>query len=277
MDELQTVLERTPVDEVLICLSLEDHFPAIIRTVRLGEQLGIVVRVIPDPDAEAPLLSRLRLEFFDGQHVLTLFREELLFQLLIKRLVDVVVSLAMLVILSPLMVLVALLIKSSSPGPVLFVQERVGMNRRRFHIYKFRSMAADAEIHKMEFAHLNEMDGPVFKIANDPRVTPLGRLLRKTSIDELPQLFNVLRGTMSLVGPRPPVPSEVEQYDWLFQRRLSIKPGITCLWQVSGRSGLSFEQWMELDKQYVQNWSLWLDFKILLRTIPAVLSCRGAK
>jgi lipopolysaccharide/colanic/teichoic acid biosynthesis glycosyltransferase len=183
----------------------------------------------------------------------------------------------MLVILSPLMVLVALLIKSSSPGPVLFVQERVGMNRRRFHIYKFRSMAADAEIHKMEFAHLNEMDGPVFKIANDPRVTPLGRLLRKTSIDELPQLFNVLRGTMSLVGPRPPVPSEVEQYDWLFQRRLSIKPGITCLWQVSGRSGLSFEQWMELDKQYVQNWSLWLDFKILLRTIPAVLSCRGAK
>jgi exopolysaccharide biosynthesis polyprenyl glycosylphosphotransferase len=193
-----------------------------------------------------------------------------------KRLIDVSASFILLVVLCPLLTAVTLVIKLSSPGPVFFVQERVGMNRRRFRLYKFRSMAADAELRKLEFAHLNEMDGPVFKIANDPRVTPFGRLIRRTSIDELPQLFNVLMGDMSLVGPRPPVPSEVEKYDWLFQRRLSTKPGITCLWQVSGRNQLSFQEWMELDKQYVQNWSLWLDLKILLRTIPVVLSCRGA-
>ena len=276
IDDLQTLLQRDVVDEVLICLPLQTHFAAVAHTVRLGEELGIVVRVAPDPEQEAPFLGRMHLELFDGQYVLTFFREHLLFQLLMKRLIDISASFMLLVVLFPLLTVVTLVIKLSSPGPVFFVQERVGMNRRRFKLYKFRSMAADAELRKLEFAHLNEMDGPVFKIANDPRVTPFGRLIRRTSIDELPQLFNVLIGDMSLVGPSPPVPSEVEQYDWLFQRRLSTKPGITCLWQVSGRNQVSFQEWMELDKQYVQNWSLWLDLKILLRTIPVVLSCRGA-
>ena len=276
ISELQSLLERRSVDEVLICLPFVERFSTIADIVRLGEQLGIVVRIIPDPDHEAPLLRRTHLEFFDNQFVVTFFRESLLFQLMFKRLFDVSASLVLLAVLSPLLLVVAAVIKLTSPGPVLFVQERMGMNRRRFKLYKFRSMTVDADNRKAALAHLNEMDGPVFKIKNDPRVTPVGRFIRKASIDELPQLFNVLRGSMSLVGPRPPVPSEVEQYDWLFQRRLSIKPGITCLWQVSGRSQLSFKEWMELDKEYVTHWSLWMDAKILFRTIPVVFLGRGA-
>jgi exopolysaccharide biosynthesis polyprenyl glycosylphosphotransferase len=274
--DLQSILERASVDEVLICLPVEHHFlDQITKVIRLGEQLGIVVRVIADPEHEA-LLRRMHLEFFDGRFVLTFFREGLLFQLMLKRLLDVTATLLLLVLLSPLMLVVALIIKITSPGPVVFVQERMGMNRRRVNLYNFRSMLADADSRRHEIAHLNEMDGPVFKIKNDPRVTPFGRFIRRTSIVELPQLFNVLSGSMSLVGPRPPLPSEVEQYEWLFQRRLSIKPGITCLWQVSGRNKVGFRDWMELDRQYVTNWSFWLDLKILFRTIPVVLAGRGA-
>jgi exopolysaccharide biosynthesis polyprenyl glycosylphosphotransferase len=276
VSELQTILERTSVDELLICLPLNRCYSTIGQIVRLGEQLGIVVRVIPDPESEAPLLRRTHLEFFEGQFVVVFFRESLLFQLMIKRLVDIVASLTLLVMLSPLLAVVAILIKLTSKGPILFVQQRVGMNRRLFKLYKFRSMTADADRRKEELLALNEMDGPVFKIKNDPRVTPFGRFIRKTSIDELPQLFNVFGGSMSLVGPRPPVPSEVEKYEWLFHRRLSIRPGITCLWQVAGRNEISFKEWMELDKEYVTNWSVWLDLKILCRTIPVVLMCRGA-
>jgi exopolysaccharide biosynthesis polyprenyl glycosylphosphotransferase len=189
---------------------------------------------------------------------------------------DIVISTLVLIVLAPLLVLVALLIKFTSPGPIFFTQNRVGMNQRRFRLYKFRSMIAGAEERVHDLAHLNELDGPAFKILNDPRITPLGRFIRKTSIDELPQLFNVLRGEMSLVGPRPPLPNEVEQYEWLFRRRLSVKPGITCVWQVSGRSEVNFQEWMDMDKRYVENWSLLLDLKILLKTIPAVIFCRGA-
>jgi len=152
----------------------------------------------------------------------------------------------------------------------------VGMNKRLFKLYKFRSMYADAEKRRRELEHLNEMDGPVFKIKNDPRVTSIGKFIRKPSTDELPQLMNFLLGKMSLVGPRPPLLAEVDRYDWLYRRRLSIKPGITCFWQVSGRNDVSFKQWMELDRQYIDNWSLWLDIKILAQTIPAVLFRKGA-
>ena len=137
-------------------------------------------------------------------------------------------------------------------------------------------MVADAEKRKLELEHLNERDGPAFKIENDPRTTAIGRFIRKLSIDELPQLFNVLSGEMSLVGPRPPLPEEVKRYEWLFRKRLSVKPGITCIWQISGRNSVSFEDWMEMDHQYIENWSLWLDVKILLKTVPAVLLGRGA-
>ena len=208
--------------------------------------------------------------------MITLFRERLLMQLLLKRLVDASLSLIVLVLLSPLFLLVALLIKLTSPGPVFFVQNRVGMNQRKFRLYKFRSMVVDAEAKMAELAHLNERDGPAFKIENDPRITRIGRFLRKTSIDELPQLLNVLSGEMSLVGPRPPLPDEVKKYEWLFRKRLSVKPGITCIWQISGRNHVSFDRWMEMDHEYVENWSLWLDLKILFKTVPAVLLSRGA-
>jgi exopolysaccharide biosynthesis polyprenyl glycosylphosphotransferase len=189
---------------------------------------------------------------------------------------DVVISGIMLMVLSPGMLIIAAIIKFTSPGGVFFVQERIGMNRRKFKLLKFRSMCADAEALKKGLAASNEMDGPVFKIKNDPRITPIGRFIRKTSIDELPQLINVLKGEMSLVGPRPPLPSEVDQYEWLHRRRLSIKPGITCLWQVNGRNTVTFRRWMEMDKEYVENWSIWLDIKILARTLPVVLLRQGA-
>ena len=150
------------------------------------------------------------------------------------------------------------------------------MNKRVFRLLKFRSMVVDAEERKKELGHLNEVDGPVFKIKNDPRVTKVGAVIRKLSIDELPQLLNVAKGEMSLVGPRPPLPSEVDLYDWTDLKRLCIRPGITCLWQVSGRNELSFQEWMELDRDYIENWSTWLDLKILLRTIPVVLFGKGA-
>ena len=171
----------------------------------------------------------------------------------------------------------ALGIKLTSPGPVLFRQLRCGLHGRPFTFLKFRSMQIDAEELKPHLAPFNEMDGPAFKMTNDPRVTPIGRLLRRTSLDELPQLWNILRGDMSFVGPRPAVLEEVRQYEPWQRRRLSMKPGLTCLWQVSGRNELTFEEWMRLDLEYIDNWSLWLDVKIALKTIPAVLLGRGAR
>lgn len=196
--------------------------------------------------------------------------------LFLKRAIDVVGSASGLLLLSPLLAAVAAAVKLSDRGPVFFRQERVGLNGRRFTLYKFRTMVVNADKMKQELLDRNEVDGPVFKIRDDPRVTPLGRVLRKTSMDELPQLWNVLRGEMSLVGPRPPIPSEVDQYERWQRRRLSMRPGITCLWQISGRSELDFESWMKLDLQYIDHWSLALDFIILLKTVPAVLSTRGA-
>ena len=170
-----------------------------------------------------------------------------------------------------------LLIKLTSPGPVLFVQERVGLGKRSFRLYKFRTMMQGAEKKLAELEHLNEMSGPVFKIKNDPRITKIGHFLRKTSIDELPQLINVLKGDMSLVGPRPLPVRDYNGFeqDWQ-RRRFSVRPGITCLWQVNGRSNVSFDKWMKLDMEYIDNWSLLLDFKILILTIPAVFRGSGA-
>lgn len=273
--EIQQFLEKKAVDEVIICLSIKDEFQQICRVFELCRELGVVVRLIPR-ETDLKVLTRLQIESFGDFSVVTFFREKLLLQLLLKRIMDVLVSATLLVLLSPLMLIIGLLIKFSSPGPVFFVQERVGMNRRKFKLMKFRSMNADADKRKKELAALNEMDGPVFKLRNDPRVTPIGRFIRKTSIDELPQLINVLKGEMSLVGPRPPLVDEVDQYEWLHRRRLSIKPGITCLWQVNGRNSVPYVKWMEMDKEYIENWSIWLDIKILCRTLPAVLFGHGA-
>ncbi|MEX1048423.1 MAG: sugar transferase [Akkermansiaceae bacterium] len=275
LDELKKVLTEERVDEIIACIPLGSRFGDVTMIVRHARELGIVVRLMPDI-AEGMLLKNLHVEEFEGECVVTLFREKMLIQLLVKRVVDAALSLAVLIILFPLLALVAVLVKLSSSGPVLFVQNRVGMNQRQFKLYKFRSMVSDAEDRRNAIEHLNEQDGPVFKIHNDPRVTRLGRFLRKTSIDELPQLFNVLSGEMSLVGPRPPLPEEVKRYQWLFRKRLSVKPGITCIWQISGRNNVSFDRWMQMDHEYIDNWSLLLDFKILLVTIPAVLFSRGA-
>jgi len=177
----------------------------------------------------------------------------------------------------PVFLLTAIAIKLTSPGPIFFVQDRVGLNKRRFCMYKFRTMIPDAEKKQDELEDFNEASGPVFKIKNDPRITPIGRILRKLSIDELPQLFNVLKGDMSLVGPRPLPIRDYNGFseDW-HRRRFSIRPGITCLWQVNGRSDTSFEEWIKLDMEYIDNWSLWMDMKILLLTVPAVIKGSGA-
>jgi lipopolysaccharide/colanic/teichoic acid biosynthesis glycosyltransferase len=196
-------------------------------------------------------------------------------RLLVKRAVDVLAAVAVLTLLFPFMVLVALLIRLTSPGPVIFKQVRCGLNGRRFTFYKFRSMCRNAEELKPSLQHLNRRS-TVFKIPNDPRLTPVGRYLRKFSVDEWPQLWNVLKGDMSLVGPRPAVPGEVDNYKGWQRRRLRMRPGLTCLWALKGRDNLDFETWMKMDMQYIDNWSLTLDWKILLLTIPRVLTGRGA-
>ncbi len=194
----------------------------------------------------------------------------------VKRLIDVVFSAFALIGALPIFVLVAIAIKLDSPGPIFFVQDRVGMNGERFRFYKFRSMAADAENRRDELTDRNEADGPVFKIRNDPRVTRVGRILRRTSLDELPQFFNVLRGDMALVGPRPPLPREVEHYRPEDRIRLVVKPGLTCLWVIRGRSDCDFDRWMEYDREYIGGLSFRLDLFILLRTVTIAISGRGA-
>ena len=199
------------------------------------------------------------------------------FSLAFKRLMDIVLAILALVMGSPILLLTALLVKVTSPGPIIFSQIRVGKFGRHFKFYKFRSMYIDAEARKAELMKHNESkDGVIFKMKHDPRITPVGRFIRKFSIDELPQLFNVILGGMSLVGPRPPLPSEVRTYTLEERKRLNITPGITCIWQVSGRSELPFQQQMALDKEYIASRSAWKDFLILLKTIPAILTGKGA-
>ena len=202
--------------------------------------------------------------------------QDSLFYAVSKRLVDIVLGTVALLIFSVPMILIALAIKLTSRGPIIYRQTRVGRGGRHFTFYKFRSMVVGAEEMLDQIRHTNTTNGPTFKNPNDPRVTPVGRFLRRTSLDELPQLLNVLRGDMSLVGPRPPLPSEVEEYGEVELRRLSVTPGITCLWQINGRSQLPFDKQVELDLEYIMKRSFWLDLLILLRTIPAVLTCRGA-
>ena len=194
----------------------------------------------------------------------------------VKRPLDFVASTVGLVLLSPLFLVLAILVKLDSRGPVFFKQMRVGKDGREFEFYKFRSMVQDAEQMKKKLMHLNELEGPVFKISDDPRITPSGNFLRRTSLDELPQLFNVLRGDMSLVGPRPPLPAEVANYESWQRQKLAVLPGLTCLWQISGRNHIGFTEWMRLDIEYIRRQSFGVDVKILARTLPAVLTRKGA-
>lgn len=198
-------------------------------------------------------------------------------ELIVKRATDIAISFILLIVLLPVFFVVAMAVKFGSPGSIFFRQIRIGRNGRRFVLYKFRSMVTGAEERIEELKGSNEMTGPVFKMTDDPRVTRVGRFLRKSSLDELPQIWNVLKSDMSLVGPRPPLPNEVEQYEPWQRRRLSMKPGITCIWQVSGRNDVNFEDWMKLDLHYIDHWTLWLDFKIIFQTIGAVLTRSGAR
>jgi exopolysaccharide biosynthesis polyprenyl glycosylphosphotransferase len=273
---LAEYLREHVVDEVVIALPLASSYLKCARIIACCEEQGIVVRFLSD--LFKLKLAKATVEVFDEEPVVTIWTGAMEgWPILLKRALDVAISALLLLLLAPLLLLTALLIKLTSPGPVFFVQQRIGFNKRRIQVHKFRTMVVDAERRLGEVAHLNEVSGPVFKVENDPRLTAIGHVLRKTSIDELPQLIDVLAGDMSLVGPRPLPLRDYQGFhqDW-HRRRFSVRPGITCLWQVNGRSSLPFEKWMELDMQYIDHWSLLLDLQILLRTIPAVLRGTGA-
>jgi exopolysaccharide biosynthesis polyprenyl glycosylphosphotransferase len=273
---LPAFLRANVVDEVVVTLPMRSFHSRASDIATVCEEQGIVIRFVSNLfDLKK---ARQQAEELDGDSLITHYTGGLQgWPVLFKRVVDIAVSLTMIILLLPLLALTALLIKLTSRGPSIFVQKRLGLNKRHFGIYKFRTMVVNAEKRMKEIEHLNEVTGPVFKIKNDPRITPLGRVLRKASIDELPQLFNVLKGDMSLVGPRPLPIRDYEGFneDWQ-RRRFSVRPGITCLWQIGGRSSISFEKWMELDLQYIDKWSLKLDLEILVKTIPAVLRGSGA-
>jgi exopolysaccharide biosynthesis polyprenyl glycosylphosphotransferase len=274
--DLDRLLCSRPIDEVAVALPIKTFYEQIARIVALCEERGVLVRVAGDLfDAR---LARLESEQVDDLSLLTLFtgRGSALSHA-VKRLADAAVSALALAFLAPLLAAIAVAVKLSSPGPVLFGQIRIGQNGRRFRMWKFRSMVADAEARQPALEAQNEVRGAAFKLLHDPRVTRVGRWLRRTSLDELPQLVNVLRGEMSLVGPRPLPERDVERlrHDWQ-RRRFSVRPGLTGLWQSSGRHRIGFEEWMRMDLDYVDNWSLLLDLKILLRTVPAVWSGAGA-
>ena len=271
LDDFQNFLRHSIVDEVVMALPIRSYYFHASRIAAVCEEQGITMRF---PSGIFNLkMAHSKAEDFEGHALLTLYTgTHDGWPVAVKRLFDFALSLAALVALAPLFLIVGLFIKLTDSGPIFFVQKRMGLGKRRFALYKFRTMVPDAEARLREIEHLNEVSGPVFKIKDDPRITAVGKFLRKTSIDELPQLINVFRGEMSLVGPRPLPVRDYEGFDQDWQRRrFSVRPGITCLWQVNGRSSIPFEKWMELDMEYIDKWSLWLDVKILAQTIPAVL------
>ena len=275
-DDLPEYLRHTAVDEVIVCLPLRSRYHRVIEAVDACEEQGITVRVVADL---LPVgTSHSTVEQFGDTALISMHPHRISDAgARTKRLMDIVASGLLLLILAPFLLLISVLITLDSDGPVLFSQERLGLNKKTFRMLKFRTMVKDATDRQAELEHLNEVDGPAFKIKDDPRITGFGQFLRRTSIDELPQLINVLRGEMSLVGPRPLPVRDYEGFsvDW-HRRRFSVRPGISGLWQVAGRSNLPFDEWMALDLKYINEWSLALDVKVLLKTVPAVLRGTGA-
>jgi exopolysaccharide biosynthesis polyprenyl glycosylphosphotransferase len=274
--DISSVLKGNVIDEVTLAIP-RAMIPDVDKIAQACEEEGVKLSLMADVfDVR---VVRTRLVELGDIPLLTLepvAHDEL--KLLVKRGIDFTLAALSLPVLLPLVALIAIAVKLDSPGPVFFVQPRVGLHKRRFRMLKFRTMVRDAERLQAAVEHLNQAQGPIFKIGNDPRITRVGRFLRRASLDELPQVFHVLTGEMSLVGPRPMSLRDVDLFDQGIQRkRFSVKPGLTCLWQVSGRSKLSFAKWLELDLHYITHWSLALDLRILLRTIPAVLTGRGAE
>jgi len=276
ISELQSVIIQEAVDEVYINLPREKYGHLIEAIVHLCEEQGIIVRVWTDMFGLR--IAKPQIDELDGIPVVTIRSGPPDgWQIIAKRMIDILGSIVLLVLLAPLFIVIAGLVKMDSRGPVFFRQERVGFNKRHFWILKFRTMVTEAEQQQQALERFNEVNGAAFKIKNDPRITRIGRFLRRFSLDELPQLVNVLVGEMSLVGPRPLPVRDVQHIDiqW-HRRRFSIKPGLTCLWQVNGRSTVDFENWVRMDLDYIDKWSLGLDVRILLKTIPAVLKGSGA-
>jgi exopolysaccharide biosynthesis polyprenyl glycosylphosphotransferase len=275
-EDLTRIINEEVVDEVAIALPIKSHYAEIRTAIAQLEEQGVVVHLLSDFFPYQ--LSQIQSHEFKGLPMLSLHSSpRFSWRVELKRLIDIVIAAILLVFFAPLFVIIAALIKLDSRGKVFFCQERMGYNKRRFYMIKFRTMVSDAEERLKEIEHLNEKQGPIFKIKKDPRITRVGRYLRKYSLDELPQFINVLLGDMSLVGPRPLSIRDALKLEESWQkRRFSVRPGLTCLWQISGRSNLSFDEWMQLDLEYIDHWSLVLDWWILLRTVPAVLTARGA-
>jgi exopolysaccharide biosynthesis polyprenyl glycosylphosphotransferase len=276
LEDFPDVLRNHIIDEVVIALPIKSQYERIQKIITVAEEQGITIRCLSHPFNTK--IAKSNTVGFGGCNLLEISsKPQDDFGCLAKRTVDIVLAATLLLLALPVMLVVAIAIKLTSPGPVFFVQDRIGYNKRIFLLYKFRTMVADAERAQKELETQNEMDGPVFKIKNDPRITRVGSWLRRTSLDELPQLYNVLRGHMSLVGPRPLPVRDYNGFrkDWQ-RRRFSVRPGLTCLWQINGRNHTSFEHWMKLDMEYIDNWSLLGDMKILLQTIPAVINGKGA-
>jgi len=272
--DVDKLIEEKTIDEVIYCRE-KARMDEILALLTSCNELGVVFRM-SSPFFNM-LTNKTHLHYFDTTPVLTISNTPMDYLLLkVKNVVDFFVAFATITIFSPVFIGIAVGIKLSSKGPVFFKQKRVGIRGRKFWVYKFRTMVTNAEELKADLMEQNEMDGPTFKMARDPRITGIGHFLRKTSLDELPQFFNVLMGDMAIVGPRPPVPAEVREYERWQLRRLSMKPGITCIWQISpSRNDVSFEDWMRMDLEYIDNWSLRLDFVIVLKTIRTMLRADG--
>lgn len=273
--ELENILTSHVIDEVLIALPIKSCYNQIQEVIGSCERVGIECKYLSDIFR----VAHAKPHFERTRHfpVVSMKVTSDDYRLLVKRALDIVGALAALIVLSPVMLLTALAIKLTCPGPIFFAQSRYGVNKRRFRMYKFRTMVPNAEALQAQLEHKNEVQGPVFKIKDDPRLTPIGKFLRKTSLDELPQFCNVLFGDMSLVGPRPLPERDVLRFsETRLLRRFSVKPGLTCLWQISGRSNTDFDNWIRQDLQYIDQWSLGLDLLIVIKTLPAVLKGRGA-
>ena len=274
-NKLNEFIVKNPVDDIFYCLPFDDKRFDADKLVTDAEEIGVTVHIMQEDYLTNLISNNNTYKSFDNSFITHSAVQHNYYCLKLKDIFDIVFSVLVLFFLSPFMLLIALFIKLEDGGPVFFKQERIGLNGRRFNCIKFRSMVINAEALISDLMDKNESDGPTFKIENDPRITKIGRFLRKTSLDELPQFYNVVKSEMSLVGPRPPLLREVIQYQRSQLRRLSMKPGLTCIWQVKGRNEVSFEEWMRMDLEYIDKWSFWLDFKIIFSTVGVVLKANG--